>query len=41
MYFSQLNKQQMDKLYDMYAFDFKLFNYDVDIYEEIDQVFKN
>ena len=38
IYFSQLNKQQVSKLYQMYAFDFKLFNYDVDGYGEINQM---
>ena len=38
IYFSQLSKQQVSKLYQMYAFDFKLFNYDVKGYGEINQI---
>ena len=36
-YFSQLSKQQRSKLYDMYYFDFKLFDYDAEMYGEIDK----
>jgi hypothetical protein len=32
MYFSQLSKQQMIKLHEMYFFDIKLFDYDVEMY---------
>ena len=35
-YFSQLSKQQRSNLYEMYYFDFQLFDYDAEIYGEID-----
>ena len=35
-YFSQLSKQQRSNLYEMYYFDFELFNYDAEIYGAID-----
>ena len=38
IYFAQLSKQQVSDLYQMYAFDFKLFNYDVAGYGKINQI---
>ena len=35
-YFSQLSKQQRSNLYEMYYFDFKLFDYDAEMYGDID-----
>ena len=34
-YFRQLNKKQIKDLYQMYFFDFKLFDYDINRYFEI------
>ena len=33
-YFSQLSKEQILKLSEMYALDFKLFDYDIDSYHK-------
>jgi hypothetical protein len=35
IYFSQLNKLQISKLYRMYAFDFELFEYNADTFFEL------
>ena len=37
MYFSQLSKLQIRKLFEMYAFDFELFDYDADEYFQINE----
>jgi len=37
IYFSQLSKRQMLELSEMYALDFKLFDYDMQKYREINE----
>ena len=37
IYFAQLSKQQVFNLYQIYVFDFKLFNYGMEGYGELNQ----